>query len=456
MKKVLTFGIMMEQYNIVKEAFRDKYDVVDVTECFTDLLAVPADAIVIDPDMVSDDEVEMLNEVFEHDKDTSIVVTKDAELILNHVYVIEDNPDTMECTIQELQERFNLPGDLEEAYKYKNEVLAGIVAAKEVDEELSLRGKVATVYSSCIPYEKVNTILGHIPDMKLKERYPYRSDFNMVLDAFMLSQGLLAPEDRDFDYENGDIDKLWVQSLSESMKRHLRNRELVRRPVYGPIYKKIISWIQYEENKPKTEYRFELEKHDKFRAENDLDCVLNEGNLSADTIFSLWLPLRFALVKTNGYRKMKKITKVKFDYNNDFLERLLVDRNLEKLLPLENETTRLISELFVLGQQKENTMILPNQQRWMQKRGEDPYWDYMPHFLYECFCGGEFSNAFSNDNDLIRWIKESKLEGFFDGNICRDNIIDLAGSGDVKNNLPKDVDALNGMLRKYITILQNR
>ena len=258
----------------------------------------------------------------------------------------------------------------------------------------------------------------------------------------------------DFSYEYGNIDRLWIQSLSDSMQRHLRNRELVRRPVYGPIYKKIISWIAYDDNKPKTDYLFEPDIHDRFRAANDLDCVLRNGNLHADTIFSLWLPLRFALVKMNGYRRIKKITKIKFDYNSDFLERLLVDRNLEKLLPLENETTHLLSELFVLGQQRENTMLLP--ERWMQKRGNDPYWDYVPYFLYACFEGGEFYKVFGSNEKLINWIKEEKLEGFFDGEISRNNIRDLAGTGDVKKGVPTNVADLNEMLRRYISILQNR
>lgn len=227
------------------------------------------------------------------------------------------------------------------------------------------------------------------------------------------------------------------------------------RPVYGPIYKKIISWIEYDENRPKTDYNYEPDKHDKFRAENDLDCVLRGGNLLADTIFSLWLPLRFALVKLNGYSELEETLGIKKVSNDkDYLERLLVDRNLEKLLPFDNETTRLLSEFYVYGQQYENTMLLP--QRWMQKRGNKPYWDYMPYFLYACFDGGEFYKAFGSKEKLTKWIKENKLEVFFDVEISRDNIRDLAGTGSVKKGIPVDVSALNEMLRKYIYILQNR
>lgn len=41
--------------------------------------------------------------------------------------------------------------------------------------------------------------------------------------------------------------------------------------------KKLISWIRYEENKPKTKYDEDKDAHDKYRKCNDLDCVLRGG-----------------------------------------------------------------------------------------------------------------------------------------------------------------------------------
>ena len=34
---------------------------------------------------------------------------------------------------------------------------------------------------------------------------------------------------------------------------------------------------------------------DEYRRTHDLDCILTDGNLFADTLFSLWLPLRYVL-----------------------------------------------------------------------------------------------------------------------------------------------------------------
>lgn len=233
---------------------------------------------------------------------------------------------------------------------------------------------------------------------------------------------------------------------------HVETVCLLKQNIYWPIYKKINDWIEYEKNAPTSDYKDEPEVHDQYRATHDLDCMLRGGNLFADTIFSLWIPLRFAMVNLNTYNKIESVTKVKLGKGKNivFLKQLCIDRNLEKLLPPESETTRLLSILYCYGQRFENTMLLP--ERWLNKK-KGYYYDYMPHFLSECFSPGECSEAFENNESFVAWIDREKLGCFFDGEITKESIIDLAGTGDVKDNKPKD---LNAMLRNYISILQKR
>lgn len=219
---------------------------------------------------------------------------------------------------------------------------------------------------------------------------------------------------------------------------------------YNPLLIKIKNWINYEEKKPQIAYFSNPETHDLFRKENDTDCILTNGNLLADTIFSLWLPFRFTLVHLNSYKKLNKYGNI----NNkiSFLKAISSPDILEELLPLDNDCVRKLITLFELGQQRCNVMILRD--RRIQSRGFAPYYDYMPWFLYECFDNGEFSKYFDNDNAiLIHWIKNQKLNMFFEGEIIKDNIKDLAGNGNVKNGIPNDICIL---LDNYISILQIR
>ena len=105
---------------------------------------------------------------------------------------------------------------------------------------------------------------------------------------------------------------------------------------YEPIMRKIRSWVDYERNRPKSDYVSNPQEHDNYRSRNDLDCVLTNGNLNADTIFSLWSPLRLALVLINGYPKLNEYA----DINNKpgFLEKINQNDTIEELLPIDNTT----------------------------------------------------------------------------------------------------------------------
>ena len=76
MKKVLTFGITQEHQQTIADAVSDKYDVLDVTECFTDLMAIPAAAVVISPSKLNSDSIKTFNEMFGEDYDTLVVFTE--------------------------------------------------------------------------------------------------------------------------------------------------------------------------------------------------------------------------------------------------------------------------------------------------------------------------------------------------------------------------------------------
>ena len=232
--------------------------------------------------------------------------------------------------------------------------------------------------------------------------------------------------------------------------------EVIMNLDYGAIIHKIEAWIYYNENAPKEKSYINKSEYykdsDKFRKENDLDCQLTEGNLFADTIFSLWLPLRFSLLKINGgYTKLNKYGKV--DKNDcNFLRGII--NNIEELLPYSKEITKLLIDLFQLGQERCNVMILPDRSINTEK-GKKPYYDYMPYFLLECFESGNFSKYFHYKNEeLKKWIVDQKLEMFFDGEISKNKIKDLAGNGNITYN--GGTEHIETILKNYITILKCR
>ena len=220
--------------------------------------------------------------------------------------------------------------------------------------------------------------------------------------------------------------------------------------ILKPIEKKIQQWIFYKNNKPKVPYIGNEELHDNFRKENDLDSQLTEGNLKADTIISLWLPLRFSLVELNEYKTLNKIGDI--NNKNAFLNEF-IKHDLDEFLPVNEPIVIKLSELFSRGMKRENVVILPDR-KINNERGLDPYFDYFPHFLHDIFQGGYFSKYFLNDNELKEWIREEHLQMFFENEeISKFTIKDLAGSGSVKKNITNKKET---MLDNYICVLKER
>lgn len=224
--------------------------------------------------------------------------------------------------------------------------------------------------------------------------------------------------------------------------------------IYEPIRRKIEEWIRYDDHKPAGSYYDNMEVHDEYRRWHDRDCVLAGGDLRADTMFSLWLPLRHTIAGINDAETIRAVGDISGKY--DFLRDLNKGNNLEKLLPGHMSITAKLSTLFELGMGRENVFILPDR-RLNSLRGQKPYWDYIPAFLSESFPNGEFVHYWNSPKEHLEWIEREHFQVFFNGDIAPENIKDLSAAGDVRSSLPpRGVQAMENMIANYISILQER
>lgn len=229
------------------------------------------------------------------------------------------------------------------------------------------------------------------------------------------------------------------------------------RTFYAPIISKLDNWIDYMETSPKgISYADNKEIFDEHRRTHDLDCILTNGNLYADTIISLWMPLKTVIYDlASRHKEIYEVLEIK--PNTTIYKRIDVLKkikdNIDIILPRAEPVTELIKKLFAIGQERCNVMLLPD--RAMNSlRGRNPYRDYMPYFLRECFEGGDFASFFSGDEAYKNWVGEQKLQVFFkEGVIKPDRIKDLAGSGDLRDSRPGNVSLF---IRNYISVLESR
>ena len=85
--KILMYGLTAELENLVQELHGAAYEIVK-TDCFTDILAIPAAMVVVNPEKMSVTEQKQMNEVFQHDNFTLILFTNefDKEVMPNLKY----------------------------------------------------------------------------------------------------------------------------------------------------------------------------------------------------------------------------------------------------------------------------------------------------------------------------------------------------------------------------------
>lgn len=226
------------------------------------------------------------------------------------------------------------------------------------------------------------------------------------------------------------------------------------RNIYEPIREKVEEWLWYDENRPKCSYVANMEEHDRFRSLHDRDCMLTGGDLKADTLFSLWTPLRHTIVRLNDRETIRSVGDITGKYI--FLRDFIKGSNIEKLLPESESIVHKLSDLFERGMGRENVFLLPDRQLNCA-RARKLYYDYVPVMLLEAFPGGAFSAYWDSPEAYLQWIDEEHMEMFFDGSISREYVRDLSGSGDVHISLaPEGVEPMEQMLDNYIAVLKER
>ena len=178
----------------------------------------------------------------------------------------------------------------------------------------------------------------------------------------------------------------------------------------GTEYQKdnhLLNWVIYWRKGENTK-----DKSDKWRLENELDCIYM-GDLKADTIISIYQILKRII--------MSKNSKINLGIKKEVVELLIKKENFEQLLPKEDLLVQQLQLLAHKAELRSNFMLL--QDRGMQNRGFR-YGDEMAPTLYQCFDDGVYSKYFNYENEKVeKWVRKEKLEMLFENNsIDRNNI----------------------------------
>lgn len=90
--KILVYKVLPDELASVSQYYENQFEVIDESTCFTDILAIPAVMVILNPEALTHDEYALLNEVFQGDDETLIVFTANPknESPINYSFFVDD------------------------------------------------------------------------------------------------------------------------------------------------------------------------------------------------------------------------------------------------------------------------------------------------------------------------------------------------------------------------------
>ena len=177
--------------------------------------------------------------------------------------------------------------------------------------------------------------------------------------------------------------------------------------------------------------------YDKWRSENDLDCIYFDGELKADTLMSAWTPIKWVADYLNREygKKFYKPGKKNNYYIGDLI---LLAEDRDAYLPAKDPMVILLDRFLELAERRCNYILLPdrdmNPERYFMERNGTVIllFDEVPTTLWHVFNKDTLGKYFIGAGSEVdvraveEWIRRERLEmGFVEGRIDVGNIIPL-------------------------------
>ena len=225
--RILIYNVDSDERAIIESYFTGKYETVDVSTCFSDLLAIPADMIFMNPNSLSGAEVAAFNELFGHELDMNIIFTQKPDWEPEFLYYVEDDIAHLDGKSFEVEEAIGLAACYETAVSQKDSLLKEIEAAIiPKDETLSTESKTMSILNRCLLFRQALELIENIDNLRARDRVAYRRE---LMDAFLsmkLACGLIEIDDvMPFDGDDNvfNDEEEWIVKLADSFRTKWEN-----------------------------------------------------------------------------------------------------------------------------------------------------------------------------------------------------------------------------------------
>jgi len=156
---------------------------------------------------------------------------------------------------------------------------------------------------------------------------------------------------------------------------------------------------------------------DEWRQSNDLDCLYFDGDLRADTLISMWTPIKWVVDFLNQDTGKKFYKRIK-DASDPLSDLKLLADDRDTYMPAKHEFTLLLDRLLELAELRCNFILLPDRRmncdRYCIRRGEEKLWlyDSVPATLCHIFNPDTLGKYFT-DIKPEEWVISEHLDVAF-------------------------------------------
>lgn len=189
-ENILLYRLTEKEKEALTAHFGKQYEVVDVSDAFSDLIALPARMVVLNPEALTDEEYLELNESFEWMDETLIVFSEyprvsDPDRGLPYSYYIEDDIEHVsDLHPLKCEKELDLIDDFKAAVDTKDDLISEIedTIYPEAAHRLDITSRTATLKSGNTMFQNFLDLVQYGDKLPREQRAAYRQK---LLDALM-------------------------------------------------------------------------------------------------------------------------------------------------------------------------------------------------------------------------------------------------------------------------------
>lgn len=185
-KKIICYKLSESDLSGVTNAYKGKYNIIDASDCFEDVLAIPSVIVFINPNELTEAQFSMLYECFKYDNISSLVFSQDPNKCWDFSFFIDEDLNHARISWENGYDKDALEDKWLDVLTEKEQFLLAIRKLISTPDNLKYTiDKIVTTENNSHLYSYINRMICHLNALPSKNKVQFRQDVTSELNAIM-------------------------------------------------------------------------------------------------------------------------------------------------------------------------------------------------------------------------------------------------------------------------------